>query len=606
MLLKRVILTTLMCVLIISCSKPQTQTTTNDIAIEKEAQTFLTEYNNKFQKLETLVSNAAWLANTDIKKEHDDALVKAEKQLAAYIGNATVINKAKKFLKQTNKLTSIQKRQLERILTKAARYPGTLPQAVEDLISAEAKQNSDLYGFEFRMMANGKETKLTANDIDKKLKKSKNLKERLKVWESSKEVGKNLKDGLANLQGLRNQVARHMGYSSFFGLEVSNFDMSADEMVKLLEGFLQDIKPLYEELHTFARYELAKRYKQPVPDLIPAHWIGNRWAQNWPGLVDGVDLDSVFKNKKPTWLLEQAERFYMSLGFSKLPQSFWDKSDLYPTEKNSTRKKNSHASAWHMDLKNDVRSLMSVEPNFQWFSTTHHELGHIYYYMTYSIPEIPYLLRRGANRGFHEGIGTLIELASAQPDYMNSLGLNIPNDKDSQIKLLLDQAFNNIIFMPFGAGTMTHFEYDLYEKDLPKNKFNERWWHYVKKYQGVEPPSPRSEEFADAATKTHINNDPAQYYDYVFSQALLYTLHEIIAQDILKKEIHNANYYNSKEAGAFIQKILSKGATEPWDKVLKDLTDKPISAKPMLNYYAPLMAYLQKVNKGRKKTVLNW
>ncbi|MBU0507077.1 M2 family metallopeptidase [bacterium] len=595
-----------MCVLMISCSKQQQQTTTNEVGIEIQAQTFLTEYNNKFQKLETLVSNAAWLANTDIKKEHDEGLVKAEKQLAAYIGSSTVINNAKKFLKHESKLTAIQKRQLERILTKAARYPGTLPQVVDSLITAEAKQNSDLYGFEFSMTDKGKKIKLTANDIDKKLQKSKNLKERLKVWEASKEVGKNLKDGLANLQSLRNQVARHMGYSSFFGLEVSNFDMSSDEMVKLLEGFLRDIKPLYEELHTFARYELAKRYKQPVPELIPAHWIGNRWAQNWPGLVDGIDLDSVFKNKKATWLLEQAERFYMSLGFSKLPQSFWDKSDLYPAAENSTRKKNSHASAWHVDLKDDVRSLMSVEPNFQWFSTTHHELGHIYYYMTYSTPEIPYLLRRGANRGFHEGIGTLIELASNQPDYMNSLGLNIPNDEASQIKLLLDQAFNNIIFMPFGAGTMTHFEYDLYEKDLPKNEFNKRWWHYVKKYQGVEPPSPRSEEFTDAATKTHINNDPAQYYDYIYSQALLYTLHEIIAKDILKKDIHNANYYDSKEVGVFLQKILSKGATQPWDKVLKELTDKPISAKPMLNYYAPVMAYLKEANKGRKKTVFNW
>ena len=86
------------------------------------------------------------------------------------------------------------------------------------------------------------------------------------------------------------------------------------------------------------------------------------------------------------------------------------------------RKKNSHASAWHIDRAQDVRSLMSVLPNEQWFGTSHHELGHIYYFLAYSRPEVPFLLREGANRAFHEAIGELAKLASQQPPYLVKVG----------------------------------------------------------------------------------------------------------------------------------------------------------------------------------------
>jgi len=127
---------------------------------------------------------------------------------------------------------------------------------------------------------------------------------------------------------------------------------------------------------------LAKRYQAEPPrsGKLPAHWLPNRWGQNWPGLVEGVDMDKTFKGKPREFITEQAERFYISLGLPKLPKSFWEKSDLYPADPKSGRKKNSHASAWHIDLRDDVRSLMSIEPNSRWLTTAHDELGHIYYY----------------------------------------------------------------------------------------------------------------------------------------------------------------------------------------------------------------------------------
>jgi peptidyl-dipeptidase A len=429
--------------------------------------------------------------------------------------------------------------------------------------------------------------------------------ERLAAWETSKGVGIKLKTGLEELQRLRNRVAREMGYSSFFDLEVADYGMSTQEMMELMNKLIAELMPLYRELHTYARYELARRYKQPVPEKLPAHWLPNRWGQNWPGLVQAVDLDALFRDKSKEWIVQQAENFYVSMGFPKLNQTFWEKSDLYPVEHGSTRKKNNHASAWHLNLEDDYRSLMSVEPNAEWFRTTHHELGHIYYFIEYSTPDVPLLLREGANRSYHEGIGDLMAIASLQRPYLETVGLMSPDQKSDQIQWLLNDALSSssVVFIPFAAGTMSHFEHDLYETNLPQDEFNARWWQYVDRFQGIVPPAPRGEEYCDAATKTHIIDDPAQYYDYALSCVLKFQLHDFIARNILKQDPRSCNYHGKPEVGNFLRSIMRPGASKDWRVVLKETTGEDLSARAMLEYFQPLMDYLRKVNAGRKHTI---
>ena len=334
--------------------------------------------------------------------------------------------------------------------------------------------------------------------------------------------------------------------------------------------------------------------------MIPAHWLGNRWSQDWPGIVEGVDLDPLFKDKTKEWIIQQAERFYTSMGMPPLPQSFWEKSDLYDLPPDSKRKKNTHASAWHIDLDHDVRSLMSVKPDYEWFGTTHHELGHIYYYLAYSNPDVPMTLRDGANRAFHEAIGDLIKIAATQESYLRDVSVLTKDQKIDQTKWLLNQALEEVVFMPWSAGVMTGWEHDFYENNLSPDEYNKRWWEYVAKYQGVEPPAPRGEEFCDPATKTHINDDPAQYYDYALAFVTKYQLHDYIARKILKQDPHNCSYYNNKEVGKFLLEILRLGQTRDWREVIKEKTGEELSTRAMLEYYRPLMTYLQKENKGRK------
>ena len=559
-------------------------------------------YNSIAQKLYAVAGEASWKASTDVTDQHIGERIAADRAFGAFAGSNYVIEETKALLDRKAELDDLTRRQLEKILLAAAQYPGTIPDVVNARIEQEAKQSAVLDTFTYCADKRGEDCrkKVTPNEIDKTLRNSRNLTERRRTWELSKQVGPPLKPGLVALRKLRNQVAQEMGYDSFFALQVADYGMKVDEMMAMMERFLADLKPLYEQLHCWTKYELAERYGQPPPKRIPAHWIGNRWAQAWPGLTQAADLDPLFKDKSPEWIVEQGERFYTSLGMRALPRSFWEKSDLYQLPPEATRKKNTHASAWHLDLAQDVRSLMSVEANYRWFQTSHHELGHVYYFMAYSNPDVPLALREGANRAFHEAVGDLIGIAARQPAYLRQIGL-LPEDQEiDQIQWLLDEALNEAVaFIPFSAGTMSSFEHDLYEENLSPDEFNARWWEYVGRFQGVEPPEPRGEEYCDGCTKTHISNDPAQYYDYAIAFVLKYQLHTYIAKNILKQDPRNCNYYGNEEVGRFLSEILRLGATRDWREVIREKTGEEVSTRAMLEYFEPLMDYLQQENAGR-------
>ena len=569
---------------------------------QQRADRFLAMYDSIGQKLYSVASDASWKAYTDVTDQHIGERIAADRAFGAFAGSNYVIDETKALLDRKAELDDLTARQLEKILLSAAQYPGTIPDVVNARIEQEAKQSAVLDTFTYCADKRGEDCrkKVTPNEIDKTLRNSRDLTERRRIWELSKQVGPPLKPGLVELRNLRNQVAQEMGYDSFFALQVADYGMKVDEMMAMMERFLADLNPLYEQLHCWTKYELAERYGQAPPKRIPAHWIGNRWGQAWPGLTQAADLDPLFKDKSPEWIIEQGERFYTSLGMQELPESFWEKSDLYQLPPEATRKKNTHASAWHLDLAQDVRSLMSVEANYRWFQTSHHELGHVYYFMAYSTPDVPLTLREGANRAFHEAVGDLIGIAARQPAYLRQIGL-LPEDQQiDEIQWLLDEALNEAVaFIPFSAGTMSSFEHDLYEEDLSPDEFNRRWWEYVGRFQGIEPPDPRGEEYCDGCTKTHISNDPAQYYDYAIAFVLKYQLHTYIAKNILKQDPRNCNYYGNEEVGRFLSEILRLGATRDWREVIREKTGEEVSTRAMLEYFAPLMDYLKQENAGR-------
>jgi peptidyl-dipeptidase A len=565
-------------------------------ALQERADRFLEVVNSIHQGVSTVEQYALWDASTDVTPAHDAAADVASKARAAYAGSPALIREARALLEHRAELTPLAVRQLERVLLNAAEGPMTDPGLVRERIEAETRQLSAMNGFVFTLDG----LPITPNQIAERLAKLTDLDARRAVWEASKQSGPALRPGLEKLQGLRNRVAAELGYPDYFALKVAGHDMTTDEMVRMNEDFLRVLEPLYLQLHTWAKHELAKKYGQPVPARIPAHWLTNRWSQEWNAMVASSSLDEAFSGHDPEWIVRTAEAFWTGLGLEALPETFWTRSDLYPVPPGETRKKNSHAYSWHMDFEHDIRSLMSVEADEDWFGTAHHETGHGHYSLCTVRPEVPPLLRNGASPSFDEAIATLGELAAQQPGYLESLGLVPKQAKHDEIAPLLRLALADIPFMFWASGVMTHWEADVYAHGLPPTQWNARWWRYVADYQGVEPPAPRGEEFCDAATKTHVNDFPAYYYSYAVAKVLTYQLNDHIARRILKADPRRCTYAGDREVGAFLAGMMRKGATEDWRTVLRTATGEELSTRAMVEYYAPLMKWLQQQNRGRK------
>ncbi len=566
--------------------------------------TYLAGYGKEYQRLSYESALAEWESNTRIVQGDSSNAIRtrrANEALARFVGSNENVARIRGYLNHPDRLNPLQKRQLEVMLYLAAEKPEPAAEAVAERIAAEAEQTEKLHGFQFTL--NGKP--VTANAIDDSLRTSQKLPARLAVWRASKEVGPVLKPGILRLRDLRNQVVGSLGYPDYFSYQVSDYGMTPEEMLRLNDDLNRQLRPLYRELHTWARYELAKRYRVPVPDQLPAHWLPNRWGQDWGALVEveGLDVNGALARHSAEWPVRQAEEFYRSLGFDSLPGSFWEKSSLYPLPVDVPYKKNTHASAWHLDLDRDVRSLMSVEPNRDWYETVHHELGHVYYFVSYSRPEIPLVLRQGANRAYHEGIGSMMGLASLQRRFLAGRNLVPAGAKVDRTAQLLQEALAYVVFIPFAAGTMTRFEHALYAERLPADRFNEKWWELVLRYQGIVPPADRGEQWADGLTKTHVNDDPAQYYDYALSYALLFQLHDHIARTILKQDPHDTDYYGSREVGDFLKRLMAPGATRPWREVLRETTGRDLDAKAMVEYFEPLYVWLKQQNRNREATL---
>lgn len=565
------------------------------------ADAFLEMYNRVYQRLYTVVAEANWAALTDVTEEHTGRRIGAEQVMAAFVGSDYVIEQTKALLARTNELDAVAVRQLRMIYLHAAEAPATIPEVVNARIAAEARQSATLDGFEFRWRPPGESEArpITANQIDELLSTSTNLAERLAVWRASKASGVALKPGLLELRDLRNRIAREMGFSSFFALRAARFGMTVEELMAMNEELVRQTRPLYEQLHAWARQRLAERYGQPVPRLIPAHWLNNRWGQEWPGLAPGVDLDPLFNDRSPRWIVEAAVRYGESLGLPYVPETFWERSDLYELPAEARRKKNTHASAWDMNLDRDVRSLMNVRADASWFETAHHELGHIFYDLSYANREVPFVLRTGASPAFHEAIAETLATPTVQLPYLRQLGLVGADQSFDETQWLLNAALNQVVFIPWAAGVMPAWERDFYDRDLPADQLNERWWHYVEKYQGIAPPEPRGEEFCDAATKTHINDDPAEYHKYAMAFAIKYQLHQHIARKLLRQDPRQSSFYGRKEVGAFLYQLMRVGATRDWRDLIREATGEELSGQALLDYYEPLRKWLAEQNDGQ-------
>jgi len=426
------------------------------------------------------------------------------------------------------------------------------------------------------------------------------------VWTGWHAQSPAYKQDYAKYVELSNKGARAMGFADTGALWRSRYDMAPDAFSAEMERLWQQVKPLYDSLHTYTRYKLRQAYGPdvvPADGPIPAHLLGNMWAQSWDnlypmlkpaGLEKGEDLTALLEERKTSAveMTRYAEGFYTSLGMRKLPETFWERSLL---TKPRDREVVCHASAWDLDGKDDVRVKMCITPTAEDFRTIHHELGHLYYDLAYSGQNPTF--KNGANDGFHEAIGDTIAL-SITPAYLKQVGL-MKTDPDPQQEIgpLLYTALQKIAFMPF-AYKVDKWRWQVYGGQVKPADYDKAWWALTEQYQGVARPAPIADGGFDAGAKFHVASD-TPYARYFLAHVLQFQFHRALCQEAGDTgPLYRCSIYGNKKAGAKFQRMLEMGTSKPWPEALKVVTgsDK-MDATAMLEYFAPLKTWLDEQNK---------
>lgn len=582
-----------------------------------DAKRFLAEVDKELRRLWVWGSRASWVKQTFITEDTNALSADAEEANMAYLGK--VIPEAARYEKIPGLPPDVL-RQLQ-LLAHATSLPAPDdPQKRAELAKLSVEMDSMYGAAKFCPKADTRLTKwvkklvepkakercLTIDDLSKILAEERDEAALREAWVGWHDAARPMRPMWERFVVLANEGAKAIGHADLGKLWNSGFDLTAEAFEQDVERLWSELKPLYEQLHCYARARLRGRYgKDVVKDHapIPAHLLGNMWAQDWANAWDvlepykgqpSLDVTKVMKAKK--WderkVVKTAEDFFVGLGLDPLPKTFWARS-LF--EKPKDREVVCHASAWDVTFSDDLRVKMCVQITEEDLLTAHHELGHVYYFHYYH--QLPMLLQEGANKGFHEGIGDTLAL-SVTPAYLKELGLlaKVPSSDKGAINVLMRMALQKISFMPFGK-LVDQWRWQVFSGQTPPAKYVDAWWALRTKYQGVSPPSPRSEQDFDPGAKYHVPANTS-YTRYFLAGVYQFQFHRALCK-VAGHEgpLHTCSIAGSKAAGDKLRAMLQMGASKPWPEAMKALTgEDKADATAILDYFAPLQKWLKEQN----------
>ena len=597
--MKKALLLAAACVGILSCAGSSGAPPTAG-----DAKAFLDTVNDTMKRLGIEQGRAGWVQQTFITDDTEAIAARA---------NQEFIDATARFAKEATRFDNVtvpadQRRQLNLLKLSLVMVTPANPKESDELTKIMARLESAYGKGKWCPDPSKPESCKTIDDVTKVMATSRNEKELRAAWEGWHTISPPMKQDYARFVELSNKGAKELGFADTGAMWRAKYDMAPDDFTRELDRLWDQVRPLYLKLHAYTRLKLREKYDDLVPanGPIPAHLLGNIWAQDWSNIYSlvappradpGYSLTDILKkrNMPPLDMVRTGERFYSSLGFAPLPKTFWERS-LFVRPKD--RDVVCHASAWDIDLEADVRIKMCIEQTTEDFTTIHHELGHNYYQRAYK--DVPVLFRDSANDGFHEAIGDTIAL-SVTPEYLVKIGLlDKAPDASRDIGLLMAKALEKIGFLPFGL-VIDQWRWKVFSGEVKPDAFNKAWWDLRLKYQGVAPPSARSEEFFDPGAKYHVP-DNTPYTRYFLAAILQFQFHRALSKTAgCTLPLNRCSIYESKPAGDRLNAMLSMGLSKPWPDALEALTGvKQMDATAILDYFAPLSKWLDEQLAGKQ------
>lgn len=386
-----------------------------------------------------------------------------------------------------------------------------------------------------------------------------------------------------------------------------------DEMEKVMT----QIKPFYQLIHAFVRYELSIIYGDKYiseKGPIPHHFIELILLQAWK--KDGVLEQSYPHKKLPNLksamdehglkgienIIDSADEFYKSLGLKPLPSNIRSTNFVKKTEKDGPECK-----ANIFDDTPNIRIEYCMQANFKKFLQMHGWMGRIYY--ANQKKHLPFAFYKSYN--LEEAFGEACILSASTPKHIKEIGI-LPNYQYTQQHLL-----NRL----FRMGVHTWFNIPIYfvhakvMNDLLANKVstdsvNDYYWKLMEEYVGVEPPVDRTKMSFDFSYKFYEDLEENHQTTKFMSEVMGYQMYKAICEksgqyvktNPLQYPLHNCDFYGFSEIGKNLTKMMELGSKEPWRQVLSTIThdNNGLSGQPLLDYYEPLRVWLEeniKVNK---------
>ena len=584
---------------------------------EEDARQFLDDVDRGLREHMSELEHAAWVKSTYITEDTELLETKAQARFMEYLTDR--IRASARF--DSLDLPTDLRRKLH-LLRFYSDLPAPSDPALREEFAGIISQLDSMYGkgrycsakLRGHALPKGMSAKKddgcrSLNELSDILAESKDYDILLEAWQGWRTISRPMRPLYQRFVELGNQGARELGFENMAAIWQGHYDMPAADFIAEMNRLETQLKPLYEQLHCYVRRKLGERYgteRVPQDGPIPAHLLGNMWAQEWTHLYKLVepypghgqpDVTRSLLNKKYDHLkmVRLAEGFFTSLGLNPLPETFWQRSMFVKPE---DRDVICHASAWDVGMRGDLRIKMCIDIDYENLVTIHHELGHDYYFMYYG--DLPVLYQQGANDGFHEGIGDTLALA-VTPSYLKQVGLadKIKEDEQADINLLMQRALEGVAFLPFGR-MIDQWRWDIFNGKVPASDYNAHWWKLRQTYQGIAAPIARDAEAFDPGAKYHIpGNTP--YIRYYLARVLQYQFLRALCREAGHEgPLHRCSFYGSQAAGDKLKAMLKLGASRPWPDALQALSgERSMDASAMVDYYAPLMTWLQEKNAGQ-------
>ena len=474
--MKKIFLSICILALTVGCSNDQGSNLSED-----DVKEFLSEYEKKYTQDGPVISSAFWIASNFIS--HDSQVIAADYSKRYTLDALESARTAASF--DGLDLDPLDRRALN-LIKNGFVMPPPLDEDLAGELSQIMTELEAMYGTGKHCFSEDDCYDLEA--FESIIDNSRDPDELLKAWSGWRQISPPMKDKYLRMVEIGNQGSSDLGFNGLSDLWFSKYDMSNEEFSLLVDQVYEDMRPLYESLQCHVRAELNDYYGDeivPIDKPIPAHLLGNMWAQSWSNISDivydfddtsSIDLTQIILDRElsEVEMVEIAESFFLSLGFDPLTDTFWDRS-LFVKPKD--RDVVCHASAWDIDSqKQDLRIKMCIQKNEEDFITIHHELGHIFYYQAYA--DLPEVFQSGANDGFHEAVGDLLSL-SITPSYLKDIDFiseeEAERSKENAIGLLMKQALEGVVAVPWTL-MLDKWRMAVFDGNLSDDQLNDYWW----------------------------------------------------------------------------------------------------------------------------------